>query len=117
MKELNELNTELYINDKKYKYKKYFNPDTEGIYIIKLKFNIYIKDLSFMFYNCYNIINIDLSSFQDTNNVNNMSFMFCWCNSLKSLPNISNWETKNVNNMSGMFEDCDSLKKIPNKFC
>ena len=43
LKELNELNTELYINDKKYKYKKYFNPDKEGIYIIKLKNNININ--------------------------------------------------------------------------
>ena len=39
LKVLNESNTELYINDKKSKYKKYFKPDKEGIYIIKLKFN------------------------------------------------------------------------------
>ena len=35
LKELNESNTELYINDKKYNYKKYFKPDKEGIYMIK----------------------------------------------------------------------------------
>ena len=116
LKELNESNTELYINNKKYKYKKYFNPDKEGIYIIKLIFNIYIKDCSFMFCDCNNIIDIDLSSFQDTKNVNNMSFMFNRCNSLKSLPDISNWDTKNVNNMSYMFFGCESLKKIPKKF-
>ena len=39
LKELNELNTELYINNKKYKYKKYFIPEKEGIYSILLKFN------------------------------------------------------------------------------
>ena len=116
LKELNESNTELYINNKKYKYKKYFNPDKEGIYIIKLIFNIYIKDCSFMFCDCNNIINIDLSSFQDTKNVNDMSFMFFRCNSLESLPDISNWDTKNVNNMRYMFIGCDSLRKIPNKF-
>ena len=39
LKELNESNTELYINDKKYKYKKYFNQDKEGIYYkIKIKY-------------------------------------------------------------------------------
>ena len=43
LKELNESNTELYINDIKYKYKKYFKPDKEGIYIIKLKINTYIN--------------------------------------------------------------------------
>ena len=51
---------------------KYFIPKKEGIYKIKLKFNIYIKDCSFMFYNCYKIINIDLSSF-NISNINNMS--------------------------------------------
>ena len=97
LKELNGSNTELYINDQKHEYKKYFNPDKEGIYIIKLKFNINIKDCSYMFCGCSNIINIDLSSFQDTKNINNMKYMFHWCNSLKSLPDISKWDTKNVN--------------------
>ena len=98
---------------KKVEYKKYFNPDKEGIYIIKLKFNIYIKDCSFMFCNCYNIINIDLSSFQDTKNVNNMSYMFYYCNKLESLPDISEWDTKNVNDMSFMFDFCNSLQSLP----
>jgi len=113
LKELNELNTELYINDIKYKYKKYFDPDKEGKYIIKLKFNIYINDLSFMFYNCNNIINIDLSSFQETKNVNNMSYMFCGCKSLESLSDISNWYTTNVKNMIWMFAGCDLLEFLP----
>jgi len=140
LKELNETNTELYINDKKYKYMKYFKPDKEGIYIIKLKFNIYIKDCSFMFCECNNIIDIDLSSFQDTKNVNDMrhmffccesleylpdiskwdtknvndmSYMFCWCELLKSLPDISKWDTKNVNDMSYMFYECESLESLP----
>ena len=68
-------------------------------------------------------INIDLSSFQDTKNVNNMSFMFsfinnmsrifCFCKSLKSLPDISNWDTKNVNDMCYMFCCCKSLESLP----
>ena len=44
LKELNELNTELYIKknneEKLEKYKKYFIPKEEGIYNIKIKFNI-----------------------------------------------------------------------------
>ena len=36
LKELNEDNTELYINNIKYKYQKYFNPEKEGKYKIKL---------------------------------------------------------------------------------
>ena len=34
----------------KNKYQKYFNPEKEGIYVIKLKYKINIKDLSSMFY-------------------------------------------------------------------
>jgi len=40
LKELNELNVTLFINDKEYKFKKYFKPEKEGIYTIKLKTNI-----------------------------------------------------------------------------
>ena len=139
LKELNEYNTELYINNKKVEYKKCCKSEKEGIYEIILTFNISIKDCSFMFYNCCNIENIEFISFDTTNvkdmrymfsgcssfkyilgisnwnttNVNNMSYMFYNCSSLKSLPDISNWSIKNVNSMSGMFAGCLSLKSIP----
>ena len=71
LKELNELNTELYINNKKYKYEKYLIPEKEGEYHILLKFNIFMTDCSFMFYGCKNITNIDLSLF-NTQKVTNM---------------------------------------------
>ena len=55
LKELNESNTELYINNKKYKYNKYFIPEKEGYYNIVLKFNfiIYIPSLSGLKYFLY----------------------------------------------------------------
>ena len=84
LKELNETNVELFINDKKYKYQKYFIPDKDGEYNILLKFNILIKDCSFMFYKCSNLINIDLSSF-NTQNVTNMSMIFEECSNLKKV--------------------------------
>ena len=108
LKELNESNTELYINNKKVEYKKYFKPENEGIYEIILKFNISIKDYSFMFYGCINIENIDFISF-NTTNVNSMNSMFSGRLPLKSLPDISNWNTTNVNDMSRMFAGCSSL--------
>jgi len=70
MNGINALNPELYINTVKYKYQKYFKPEKEGIYEIKLKFNINIKDCSLMFYNCSKLRNLDLSSF-DSKNVTN----------------------------------------------
>ena len=84
LKELNESNTELYINNKKYKYEKYFIPEKEGDYHILLKFNILMTDCSFMFYECKNITNIDLSSF-NTQNVTNMISMFDGCSNLKEI--------------------------------
>jgi len=63
LKELNQTNTELYINNIKYEYKKYFIPEKVGKYNIKLKFKINLTDCSFMFVGCENIIKINLSSF------------------------------------------------------
>ena len=98
---MNELNTEIFINNKKYKYIKSFKPEKEGIYEINIKFNIKIKDCSFMFWNCSNLTNIDLSSF-DTKNIINMSYMFHYCINLTNI-DLSSFDTKNLTNMSYMF--------------
>ena len=136
LKELNKLNTELYINNLKYDYQKYFIPKKDGIYDIKLKFNINIKDSSYMFAGCKNIININFISF-NTQNIINMKYMFYGCINLKKLIlfpfntgnvinmegiflncillnhlDLSSFEVKNVNNMSCMFYGCSSLKSL-----
>ena len=110
LKELNEYNTEIFIDNKKYKYTKYFKPEKEGLYEIKIKFNINIKDCSFIFYDCSNLINIDLSSF-DAENVTNMSNMFGGCYNLTNI-NLSSFDTKNVTNMYSMFYNCSNLTNI-----
>ena len=112
LKELNEFNTELYIDNKKVNYNKYFIPEKEGIYSIKLKFNIFIKDCSYMFFNCDKLIEIDLSYF-DTRNIIDIRSMFRKCSSLNTLSGISNWDTTNVTNMSHLFLNCTSLKSLP----
>ena len=109
LEELNESNVELFINNIKYKYQKYFKPEKEGIYNIILKINIEIKDCSFMFYNCSKLTNIDLSSF-NAKNVVNMKYMFYNCQNLLNV-NLSSLDTKNVINMEYMFYSC---KKLPN---
>ena len=112
LKELNNKNTELYINGEKKEYKKYFRPEKEGNYTILLKLKDSISDYSHMFDNCNNIINIDLSNC-DTSKTTKMNYMFNHCESLESLADISYWDTKNVNNMSHMFDYCKSLKTLP----
>ena len=84
LKELNEFNTKLYIDDVENEYKKYFIPKKKGTYNIKLKFNINLIDCSYMFAGCENILEIDFISF----------------NSIKVL------------NMKSMFYDCKINKKI-----
>ena len=108
--ELNENNTELFIDQEKKRFEKFFKPNKEGIYEIKLKFKTYSTDRSYMFYYCKNIIGIDFSSFK-TNNVNNMKNMFCFCPNLTNL-DLSSFNTEKVENMSNMFAYCCNLKKI-----
>ena len=110
LRELNESNTELYINDKKYRFSRVFKFLKEGIYHIKLKFNVVIRDCSYMFFNCYKLISIDLSSFF-TNNITNMKGMFFRCSNLKNI-NLSSFNTKNVTNMNLMFCGCSNLTNL-----
>jgi surface protein len=79
---MNELNTEIFINNIKYKYTKSFKPEKEGLYRITIKFNTQIKDCSFMFCGS-KLKSIDLSSF-DTKNVINMEAMFQNCESINN---------------------------------
>ena len=64
--------------------------------------------MSFMFYECKNLNNLDLSSF-NTKNVTDMSHMFYYCNNLNNL-DLSSFDTKNVTDMSSMLCGCpDSI--------
>ena len=107
LKELNENNVKLFIDGKEHKFQKYFRPNEIGKYSIILKLNEIIKDCSFMFYKCKNIINIDLSSFNN-NNIDNMNSMFSGCSDLKFV-DLYSIDTKNVTDMSNMFEGCSRL--------
>ena len=102
--------TKLYVNNKKYNYCKYFKPEKEGLYKIKLEFGIKMQDCSEMFHGCHNIIKIDLSNF-NSENVINMKYMFSGCLNLKNI-DLSALVTDNVENMSYMFYDCGNLKNL-----
>ena len=110
LKELNENNVKIYIDEIPYSFCKYFIPKKKGIYTIKIEFNILMKDCSYMFYDCENLRNINLSSF-NAQNVINMNNMFSNCFNLLSI-NILRLNVKNVKDMSYMFSNCQSLKTI-----
>jgi len=67
-------------------------------------------DASYMFYECSNMTNVDLSSF-DTSNITYMNSMFFDCNSLSAL-NLNNFNTATVTNMDNMFYGCSSLSSL-----
>ena len=110
LNELNESNTKVYINDKEIKYKKYFTPKKEGIYDIKIVINIKMKDISFIFADCFNILSIDFSSF-DTSYSTNMRSMFYDCKQLKNI-NFNSFCTRNACDMSFMFYRCTKLDNL-----
>ena len=110
LKELNDTNVELYINNKKQKYQKYFIPEKEGNYNFLLRFDFVPKNCSFMFYNCKKMIDIDISSF-NTFNVTDMRSMFSYCTNLENI-DLSLFNIENVSNMSCMFSYCTKLKKL-----
>ena len=114
LKVLNTGNVDLYINGIKCEFKKYFIPETEGEYSIKLKFKNNIKDCSFMFAGCKNIIDIDFKSFI-TKDVIDMKYMFSGCKKLKHL-DLSSFNTTNVTNMAGMFGEFNDIFFCIDKF-
>ena len=107
LNELNQSNAELYINNNKYEYKKYYKPNKSGKFHIRLKFNIILTNCSYMFAGCKNIININFISF-NTKYITNMKYMFYQCENLKNV-NLLSFNTKNVNDMSFMFYGCSNL--------
>ena len=110
LKELKDSNVEMYINDKEHEYQKFYKFTEEGTYTIKLKFKNRLKDCSYMFCNCVNITNIDLSKF-DTKNMNDMCRMFYNCENLTEI-DLSTFNTSKVTSMYSMFEQCYKLKSL-----
>ena len=113
LKELDEYNTELYIDNIRYKYNKFFIPKKEGKFNIKIKFSLYLKDCSYMFANCYNIVYINLTGFK-TKYITNMAYMFYNCY-FKDI-DLYSFNTQNVEYMNCMFGNCRSLKKLDISF-
>ena len=98
------INGEIISNIFVYKFNK------KGIYTVYLVSQNNLKDISYMFYNCSSLIEINLSTY-DTERVTNMSYMFFGCYNLYNL-NLSKFNTEQVTDMSYMFYRCCSLKDL-----
>ena len=72
-----------------------------------------IVDMSYMFYYCSELTELDISHF-NPQNVTNMSYMFHSCSSLKKIIGGKNviFDTKNVKDMNHMFCGCENLNDL-----
>ena len=82
----------------------------QGVYMIYYYFQEGVKDMSYMFYDCFCLKSLDFSKF-DATNVKNMSHMFDGCSALTSL-DLSSFNTDSVTDMSRMFALCSSLTTL-----
>lgn len=69
-----------------------------------------VIDMSHMFYKCSKLLSLDVSSF-NTVRVTDMGYLFAGCESLKVL-DLSNFNTENVYDMHYMFADCYNLEEL-----
>ena len=100
-----ERNMESYID--------YDNKNHNKKLTIKLIIINKVINLSYMFYNCINLLSFKDISNLDTSNVRDMSNIFSGFIAIERIPDISKWEKNNLIDMSGIFSDCISLKNLP----
>ena len=69
-----------------------------------------VTDMSYMFKNCSNLAELDVTHF-NTAKVTTMNGMFCGCSNLTEL-DLTHFNTENVTNMWIMFDGCSALTTI-----
>ena len=84
LREINQTNAELIINNVKYPFQKFLNLKEEGTYNIILNLKIALTDCTNMFHGSKYLTKIDFSSFE-TKYINSMHGMFWGCENLKSI--------------------------------
>ena len=100
-------NCEIYLNEEKINFNFKYNFEKGNVNKIKIKCINPIINMNYMFYNCLNLISLNLSNF-NTNDVINMNNMFFNCIALKDL-NLSDLNNNKVKDMNSMFFNCYSL--------
>ena len=82
MKNFYKKDIDIYINDKKIKFNTKYTSNKRGEIKVKFIFHLFLTNTAYMFYNCYSLESIDLSSFNTTKD-KNMWSIFSDCSSLK----------------------------------
>ena len=80
------------------------------IYFFDAFFTANAESMKAMFYNCENLIRVDVSGF-NTAKVKNFGWMFAGCRSLDKL-DVSNFNTSSATKMTYMFANCKDLWEL-----
>ena len=76
---------------------------------IKLIIEKELTNMSYMFYNCIALKNINGLKYLNTSKVTNFSNLFWGCSSLTDINSIKYWDVSNVTDFSYLFTGCSSL--------
>ena len=106
-----EIYYHIYFNNKKEEIKRNYIKKGEKVENIKILINCQIKSLKDLFKYCSCIESINFKKLSWSNNIDDISYMFYGCSSLKEL-NLNNFYFNNVTNINGMFWGCLSLKEL-----
>ena len=101
---------EVFINGIKQTVIKFDNYLNESNNTVELIWNRHITSCDFMFAECHDITEVDLSNF-NSSGITRTTSMFSNCKSLTSI-NFTNFDTSNVKYINRMFEKCSSLTSI-----
>jgi surface protein len=113
--EKNKKNCSLIINGEIEELKEEYQlPDKNTkLNVILLKENDNMTDMSYMFYDCENLLSISEESKWNTDKITDLSYMFYNCASLEKLTkDLENLDTSSVKNMTYMFSGCKLLSKL-----
>jgi len=111
--EKNKDNCEIVFNNKieKLKDKLTLNQKEDSLTLILIR-KSRVTDMSELFDNCVDLVEISNKSYWDASNVEYMNKMFNDCINLKKFPEIEGWTTMNVLSLEEMFNNCWSLEEI-----
>jgi len=108
-KEIKE-NCKIKINNEIIPFDYFYKFNIKQKYKIEYSFLSNLTKIDYMFFDCKNLTDINLSNF-NSQNITNMDSLFARCKSLKNI-NLSNFNTQNVADMRDMFNSCISLTSL-----
>jgi surface protein len=71
-----------------------------------------VQDMSWMFFGCTSLVNVDGLATWDVHKCKTFSCMFFRCKSLQNVDGLAKWKFRKFRAIHAMFEDCESLENV-----